>query len=165
VDIYRRPAGPFVAEFVGSANRLHGSVTTSASAGELVDVQTGVGVLSVVAREAFAVADEVQVVIRPENLHLTTEAESETFNYLDCTIETITFAGSHTNLVVSCNDIELQAEIHQYDELSAGDSVRFRLGPRWCTAVRLAGPSGDLVTEPVEQEELELSGTEEAHHG
>jgi len=164
VDIYRRPAGPFVAEFVGSANRLNGSVTTSARAGELVDVQTGVGVLSVVAREDYSVADEVQVVIRPENLHLTTETETETFNYLDCTIETITFAGSHTNLVVRCNDIELQAEIHQYDELSAGDSIRFRLGPRWCTAVRLAGPSGDLVSEPLEAT-LELSGTEEADHG
>jgi spermidine/putrescine transport system ATP-binding protein len=68
-EVYRRPATPFVAEFVGLANRLAGRMAVPASEGRYeVDID-GVGRRQVCGPAGLTTGAQVTVVIRPEDLH------------------------------------------------------------------------------------------------
>jgi putative spermidine/putrescine transport system ATP-binding protein len=68
-EVYRRPATPFVARFLGRANFLTGTVAGTDAGGIVVAVGGG---LSVVAspRPGVATGERVQVTIRQENIRL-----------------------------------------------------------------------------------------------
>jgi spermidine/putrescine transport system ATP-binding protein len=68
-QVYRRPATPFVADFVGLANRLAGRLR-GAVAGSRYDVEIeGVGRRLAGGPPGLAAGERVTVVIRPEDLH------------------------------------------------------------------------------------------------
>ncbi len=68
-DLYYRPMTPFVAGFVGAANRIVGKVT--AHYGELLDVTTPDGwTVRTAAPQSVAVDDPVEVFVRPETARL-----------------------------------------------------------------------------------------------
>ena len=141
-DIYRQPADPFVAEFVGRANRIDGTVRRMLAdrPGDepVAEVDTPLGALRVTVAEPLAAGQEVQVVVRPESLHVTRQRADDGFNYIEARVEHSSFAGAHSNVIARCPaapGLELLAEVHHHDEVSEGDTVLFRFGPRWCTAV------------------------------
>jgi spermidine/putrescine transport system ATP-binding protein len=68
-EVYRRPATPFVADFVGLANRLPGRLRGSAADRYEVEID-GVGRRLASGPPGLAGGEQVTVVIRPEDLHL-----------------------------------------------------------------------------------------------
>jgi ABC-type Fe3+/spermidine/putrescine transport system ATPase subunit len=103
-EVYRRPATPFVARFLGRANFLDGAVTGRAAGGVLVAVDGG---LSVVAAERAGLVpgQRVQAAIRQENIRLSAAGPGEGLaNRFPATVVFHAFAGQAHHYVVQLAD-------------------------------------------------------------
>jgi ABC-type Fe3+/spermidine/putrescine transport system ATPase subunit len=103
-EVYRRPATPFVARFLGRANFLDGAVTGRAAGGVLVAVDGG---LSVVAAERAGLVpgQRVQAAIRQENIRLSAAGPGEGLaNRFPATVVFHAFAGQAHHYVVLLAD-------------------------------------------------------------
>lgn len=129
-DLYRRPATPFAARFLGFKNVLSGRV--SALTPEVM-VATAFGELSV--REAligFRIGEVVDLVIRPEGARLSAE-EVTGLNRWRMRLDFHSFRGSHTVLRligVEHSPFFLEFEMPGYvDGLTAGQAVMLDIDP------------------------------------
>jgi ABC-type Fe3+/spermidine/putrescine transport system ATPase subunit len=99
-DVYRHPATPFVARFLGMTNLLPGTVI--ASGAELV-IETALGHLHVDAQglPPSEVSSSVTVLIRPEAAELVSGAEdSEVTNLVEGRVRERSFRGDRCQVVV-----------------------------------------------------------------
>ncbi|MCU0952540.1 MAG: ABC transporter ATP-binding protein [Burkholderiaceae bacterium] len=122
-DIYFAPADAFVADFIGTMNRVHG---------EPVDgrLRFAAGWLPLPA--AGAVQD---VMFRPEDLHLV-EAGAAQFAG---TVTSSFFLGDHTRLTIDIGgEAPLVARVQQRRRLGAGDTVHCAVDPQAVLALRPA---------------------------
>ena len=92
VEIYRNPATPFVADFVGTMNFLE--VTVSAD-GRL---RAGPLELAHEAAPRFAGAERVMICVRPEDVEVAAPAEAE--NALEGEIQDVEFLGSFVRVIL-----------------------------------------------------------------
>jgi ABC-type Fe3+/spermidine/putrescine transport system ATPase subunit len=70
-EVYQRPRTRFVADFVGDANALEGTVVSLLAPGRAHVVLTGWGIaVEACGHEAVAAGDAVTVIVRPEHLRL-----------------------------------------------------------------------------------------------
>jgi ABC-type Fe3+/spermidine/putrescine transport system ATPase subunit len=140
-DIYRQPADVFVAGFIGEANLVKGSVADCSDAqadGHVLAVDTELGRLWAVSTKRLTQGDTVTLVIRPENLHLADHhltGASTPVNTVGGTVERATFAGAHTELVLSCSGVRLQAQVHAFEPDEVGGEVTLSFGTRWTAAI------------------------------
>ncbi|WP_405681074.1 ABC transporter ATP-binding protein [Streptomyces sp. NBC_01238] len=118
-ELYERPATAFVAEFVGTMNRLPGRLTD----GDLVEVA---GRRLPVAGEVPA-EREVDVLVRPEDVTVTAEAEGTV------TVVSASFLGAVTRLHLALSGGDtVKADLPSRDagELVPGARAVIGLGPR-----------------------------------
>jgi putative spermidine/putrescine transport system ATP-binding protein len=108
-EIYAAPATPFVAEFVGTMNRIPGTVGDPAEG--VVHVEHRRLVIDA-ARGAARDAD-VLVLVRPESLRVAaaTAAANGQENRLQGTVAAQTFLGANTRVRVDVEGLELAADV------------------------------------------------------
>jgi putative spermidine/putrescine transport system ATP-binding protein len=117
-ELYTRPATAFVAEFVGTMNRIPGELSTGGQAtalGTVTDVQSG---------GADVAAGAVDVLVRPENLRIAAIAHGNGI------VTTRTFLGSVTRIhVLLSGDVTVQVDVPSATaaELAPGASVQVSL--------------------------------------
>ncbi|WP_084713901.1 ABC transporter ATP-binding protein [Streptacidiphilus rugosus] len=119
-ELYARPATPFVAEFVGTMNRLPGVV---AEAGDVVEVLGR----SLAVDGTTAVRGEADVLVRPENLLVTAGGGQGSL------VTGTTFLGAVTRLAVQLPDgsvVKADLSTHDAAELPAGTGVTLSLPDR-----------------------------------
>jgi putative spermidine/putrescine transport system ATP-binding protein len=140
-QLYGRPATPFVASFVGAANRLPATVT------DLVGrtVSWGDNQIRVADLGASAVGDRVVIIVRPERLHVLGPASEEQAAHTDLSViegvvEQRLFLGSSSRIRVATQAGEIVAETPS-DVLppERGDRVRLGLPPDACIVLRDVG--------------------------
>ncbi|MDX6564464.1 MAG: putrescine transport system ATP-binding protein, partial [Gaiellales bacterium] len=68
-DVYRRPQSLFVADFVGSTNRLRGEAVSTTAGGYRVQVD-GIGERTVAGPPGIATGAQVVILIRPEDVDI-----------------------------------------------------------------------------------------------
>ncbi|MBO1264166.1 MAG: ABC transporter ATP-binding protein [Clostridia bacterium] len=90
VDIYNEPKNAFVAKFIGESNILPGIMHKD----YLVEFQ---GVTFPCVDKGFAPMEPVEVVVRPEDIQMTTAKEGQ----LKGLVEEVTFKGVHYEMVVN----------------------------------------------------------------
>jgi spermidine/putrescine ABC transporter ATP-binding subunit len=88
-EIYNRPASRFVAQFIGKANLLVGTVAEISAELCIVEVN-GVKLKAIAPHARPAIGASVTLVIRPERIQMN---ERENDNYLSGTVENITYVG------------------------------------------------------------------------
>ena len=135
--LYHRPATDYVADFIGSANLLHGTVVTHGTDGTSVD--TNIGPICAEAGQDLQVTkdDRVGVVVRPERAQLRSEPNGHR-NTWTGTVRTRSFAGTHTEYLID-HDGDL-LEVWSPDGSHAeGDAVAVHFPP---DAVRLVALTG-----------------------
>jgi spermidine/putrescine transport system ATP-binding protein len=111
-EVYRRPATPFVADFVGLANRLPGRLCGSA-AGDRYEVEIeSVGRRMACGPPGLAGGEQVTVVIRPEDLNLEPAAATsvaQTAGAADgallATVVDVAFLGAHRTVRLSAGSL------------------------------------------------------------
>jgi iron(III) transport system ATP-binding protein len=102
-DIYERPESRYVANFIGTANELHGTLVDRD--GENVTVDTALGNVLAVGGAGIEPGDDVIVVFRPERCQVSSEARDDG-NSWPAQVTTSIFLGSHTEQVVRVDDID-----------------------------------------------------------
>jgi putative spermidine/putrescine transport system ATP-binding protein len=103
-EVYRRPATPFVARFLGRANFLEGVVTGRDAAGVTVTMDGGLAVHAA-AREGITVGQRVQLAIRQERIHLVPgRGEPGRANRFSASVAFHAFAGQAHHYVVQLPD-------------------------------------------------------------
>ena len=105
-EMYTAPATPFVAEFIGTMNRLEGTVADPAAGA----VETGGVTLTVEAARAKARGARVLVLIRPETVDVTA-ANGAGANTMSGEVLTHTFLGPVTRLRISSGEASLIADM------------------------------------------------------
>jgi iron(III) transport system ATP-binding protein len=106
-DVYRRPATPFVADFVGQCNLVDGVVE---SIGDrcVVVACNGLKLTVAVERAAFAVAAPVTLAVRPESVHLlAAPVPAGGSNALSGRLESTSFFGDHVRSEVVIGAVRL----------------------------------------------------------
>jgi len=141
-DIYRRPATPFVAEFVGTVSRLEGRVLDS-KRGSVEVAGVPLEVLGAVGR---AVGERVQLYLRPEALSLVALTERAGPNLLSNLLEgrvtERSFLGSITRLTLTLgNGDTLTADLQgaQAEGFAVGSSAGVQIAPEAPQVVGIRG--------------------------
>jgi iron(III) transport system ATP-binding protein len=135
-DIYRQPNSRFVADFVGSANFLPGTVRGADR--ELVAVETAHGLMRCRFAEPVAAGMKAYVTARPEDVALLEGAGKapEGANVLKGKIINRVFLGEVVDYIVDLGDRELRARARA-DDFQIGQAVTVCVPPQKC--VGLAG--------------------------
>ncbi|MFY9579377.1 MAG: ABC transporter ATP-binding protein [Gaiellaceae bacterium] len=122
-EMYSAPATPFVAEFIGTMNRLQGVVVD----GERGEVEHAGTRLTVDAARGRSRGEKVLVLVRPELLELEPSTNGSTAgdNTLGGEVVTHTFLGSVTRLKIQSREAELIADVPtaRVDSLPVGQPI------------------------------------------
>ncbi len=127
-EIYAAPQTGYVADFVGSANRL--KVRTTPAPGGLVEADLGhARILATDVRPSGG--GEGLLILRPENLHITaTPAEGR--QHLAATVRGRQYLGARTSYRLDLGpDLQLVADLHGpgHDAFNPGDKVHLGIEP------------------------------------
>ncbi|MDX3378869.1 ABC transporter ATP-binding protein [Streptomyces sp. ME02-6991-2A] len=116
-ELYERPATPFVAEFVGTMNRVPGQLTGDGSvavAGSTLPVDGDIP----------AGRGAVDVLIRPESIGVTADADGT------ATVVSAAFLGSVTRVLLDLPDgVAIKADLASRDATELAPGVRARVTP------------------------------------
>lgn len=131
LEIYRRPANAFVAEFIGTSNLLKGTVAD----GGRVEVNGHVLQIDELPASVKR-GDAVTVSVRPEDVHLLPGVH-EGNNRLQGTIAFIRDVGQSVELHVDCNGLMVTSHVQPRDrpDVSRGDTVTVELPGEACVVL------------------------------
>ncbi len=126
-EIYARPNGAFVADFIGRTNFLNGRVL--AVSGGLATIETAIGPLSCRVDEDTRAGDEVTVAVRPENVAIAEEGFSGT-------VETVVYVGNLLDCLVAVGPERIRLQLHPSATLARGETVRLHFPVEHLLAMR-----------------------------
>lgn len=126
-DIYETPATRFVADFIGNVNLMEGTITTDEPDHVVIDCADCRHYVShgVSGTQGMAVG----VALRPEKIHLSRHAPSESYNRVQGKIKDLAYFGSYTvyHVVLASGAVlkvsQSNVQRHREDELTWGDTV------------------------------------------
>jgi iron(III) transport system ATP-binding protein len=135
-DIYRQPKSRFVADFVGSANFVPGTV--AGSEGRLTQLDTAHGVMQCIFAEPIGAGMKALVTARPEDVVLfdgsATSALTDGLNTLKGKIVNRIYLGEVVDYIVDLGDRELRARLRN-DDFEIGQMVTLGIPPRKCVGL------------------------------
>jgi iron(III) transport system ATP-binding protein len=105
-EIYENPSSKFVAEFIGTANFVKGTIAARDGAATVVDTEHGR--LIVDADAAFPVGSEVITSIRPESIHISADEPTDRTNVWHGTVVTRSFLGDAIDHIIAVGGRELR---------------------------------------------------------
>ena len=136
VEIYARPAEPFIAQFVGKVNLLKGRVLNSGNGTELGLVDVGTGGLKCLLPEGVGANSPVLLSIRPEHVVVFAGERPGATNVLSGQLQSAFYVGDSWECVIQVGDMALQARLDESTAFAIGDEVRLELAPDHCVAFR-----------------------------
>jgi len=131
-DIYRHPKNQFVADFVGSANFLRGTVR--AIDGGAAQVETAHGIMACQFAEPIGVGMKALVTARPEDIILFDGAPPDGLNVLKGKIANRVFLGEVVDYIVDLGDGELRARVRA-DDFRIGQAVTIGVPRQKCVGL------------------------------
>jgi spermidine/putrescine transport system ATP-binding protein len=120
-DIYDRPSGRFVANFIGETNFLEGDIVSAADGAATVKLATG-ATISAGLPDGMAAAGRVTVVVRPEHANL---AKPEANAGLSGVLENVVYFGTDTHYYVK---LETGDDFIVREQNNRGGYVKFDAG-------------------------------------
>ncbi|GAA1698244.1 ABC transporter ATP-binding protein [Microcella alkalica] len=117
VSLYREPADPFSARFVGSVNCIPGVVR--AVDGRRAVLATVIGDIDARMVAPSAIGEDVEVFVRPEDLLISRADPGASSAFLS----SLTYQGSHWDVMVAVDGTPLRVVIDRSPGLVAGEAV------------------------------------------
>jgi iron(III) transport system ATP-binding protein len=137
LEIYRRPRERFVADFLGAANLLDGSIARERGDGT-VEISTGSARLVVRSEGPGRAGARVTVVVRPEDILVDRVPTGRPDNAFDVLVEQVTFQGSFVECRVTGEIGSLLVRVYGLEVPSVGDRLWIGIAPEACQLLRLA---------------------------
>jgi iron(III) transport system ATP-binding protein len=134
-EIYERPATRFVAEFVGSTNFLHGTVSGIDAAAGFFQINSEIGSIKARSVDALAAGEAVTVSVRPEDIELS-EARPGGENVWQGTVDQKVFLGESVDFQVAVGERRLQSRGHPSLRTRVGEPIYLRMDPEKCVALK-----------------------------
>ncbi len=130
-EIYRRPRNQFVADFVGSANFLSGTVAGQSDG--MVTVNTPQGTFRCVFADVVTPGQTAVVTVRPEDLSLSEKYPGDTLNVFPGKIAHRVFLGEVTDYLVDLGDgREIRVRAEPEVDFAVGRPVHVGIPPQKC---------------------------------
>jgi len=134
--LYAAPRTPFVATFLGAANILAGRIEARGDDGRATIVLDGAA-QRLALETAAAPGDLVELVLRPEDIVVSMEAEPTGENVLAGRVTEVSFQGGRTECSVELpGGVKLRALAHPAVAPSPGSAVWLSIDARRCTVFR-----------------------------
>jgi iron(III) transport system ATP-binding protein len=139
-NIYSHPASRFVADFIGSANFLSGSVTREAGPDGLASVATAHGTLRCPFAQPVQPGQKVVVTARPEDLMLYAAPPGDALpdgglNVLAGTVSGRVFLGDVIDYIVTVGEAELRIRARPEHAFRVRVSVHIGVAPQKCVGL------------------------------
>ncbi len=134
-EIYHKPAGRFVADFIGSTNFIGGTVIWVAANGEASDVQTAHGILKCHLWDGARIGDDVLVSVRPEEVRVHRTPPAVMVNVYPAKVAVSVFLGQHLDCQIDVGGQLLRAHLHPSNDVRRGEEVFVQLPCERCTVV------------------------------
>jgi iron(III) transport system ATP-binding protein len=122
-ELYRSPATPWVAGFVGEANFVHGVIANHDAAADrdVTVAATPIGVVTIDDRRTDLTSNDVQVLVRPEQVNLRQDQADDTEA---ATVRTVEYYGHDVRYEIELADgTVLAARTHSTELYERGDTV------------------------------------------
>ena len=134
-EIYEKPVNSFVADFIGSANMILGTVAAlSSSKTALVQTKYGSLDCAVPHPANINVASNILVSVRPEDIQLSRATVSSDSGWVGV-VEQVSFLGGLVEFQISIGDARLRARVHPSNFFQEGDTVQLTFQPGRCCIV------------------------------
>jgi iron(III) transport system ATP-binding protein len=134
-EIYRHPKSQFVADFIGSANFLHGKVKEANSAEGVAVVETPHGVFRCAFAQAVGPGQPVLVSARPEDLVLYEAKPGDGLNSFAGKVAHRVFLGEVVDYLVEIGDGEIRVRTKPEFDFRIGQAVHVGITPQKCVAL------------------------------
>jgi iron(III) transport system ATP-binding protein len=131
IDVYRHPANLFVADFMGQANKLDGTVL--AADGSHWRVQIGSHVFTA-SGQGLSPGSPVVVIVRPESVRLDPPG-ADGPNRFDAVVADAVFLGGTVEYVLDIGATTIRAQTLPDTLRRAGSRVRLAMPPDDCVAM------------------------------
>jgi iron(III) transport system ATP-binding protein len=137
-EIYAKPKGAFVADFIGRSNFLAGKITalTGSNGSATATVDTPIGAIHARVESEAQIGDTVTVAIRPENVALLPHGQQSSHNEFAGTIDTIVYVGNLLDCVVSVGKERVRLQLQPSAAVDRGAQVRLAFPVEYCLALR-----------------------------
>ncbi len=133
-ELYASPVSSDVAEFLGAANRLAGSVERVDGKGCLISTPVGAVLSTAEPARRCRPGDRVTVVIRPEDCRLNGAGRTGA-NHWDGRVETAAFLGFCTEYVVRVGESAIAVRSVEHAPLASGDRASLTVAPEAVYAI------------------------------
>jgi spermidine/putrescine transport system ATP-binding protein len=132
-ELYHEPKSSFVAQFVGSNNKLSSRVHKDENGRFFARYKDGKDYL-LEGSCSLEGGDEYDMFIRPEAIVINPSGDRQDFNIMNCEVKAILFDGGNSRLLVipeECSDelIVSLPQNRQFDHIKRGDSIRIGWSP------------------------------------
>jgi len=134
-EMYERPANLFVADFMGSVNKVPGSVTDRMDGTARVAIGGGQSLAAIFRDGATGTAGDVTVIIRPEAIRLSSDPLTTTENVLRGVVAEATFLGNLVDYCVDAAGILFHVQSDRQTFYEVGTSVYVTIPPDECVAM------------------------------
>ncbi len=135
LEIYKHPAGRFVAQFIGVANLIPGRIE-SVDDGLMGRVATAVGVFDCTLSGGLRGGDPAALMIRPEDAVVQPEDTKEgSGNMVRGEIRSVVFVGEMLDCTLSLSGLDLRIKVHPSTTLAVGETVAVHVSPGRCHAI------------------------------
>jgi iron(III) transport system ATP-binding protein len=133
-EIYSHPGSRFVADFIGSANFVAGTVTAAGPDG-MATVATQHGIFRCPFAAAVRAGEKVVVTARPEDLILSATPPGDGLNLLSGTVSGRVFLGDVIDYTVNIGETELRVRARPEHAFRVRDQVHIGIVPEKCVGL------------------------------
>ncbi|HTI85785.1 MAG TPA: ABC transporter ATP-binding protein [Alphaproteobacteria bacterium] len=127
-DVYLHPRSRFAAQFVGLTNIVPARVTGGSEGKCAVDAPFA-RIVCQDGGKRHAEGERAMVLIRPENIAVSTTTPAETINVWRGQVVSTVFLGEFLECVVACGDTQMRARISPFIAIDVGDEVFLQAAP------------------------------------
>jgi ABC-type Fe3+/spermidine/putrescine transport system ATPase subunit len=129
--IYSKPKTRFVADFIGKANLIEGTVTGRRD--PLVFVKTSLGEIACETENELDSGRKVTICLRPEFIEVISRKEiTNALNTFDGEVESLLFAGEICDVWILSNNVRLRASLMAPAGISEENRIQFHVDPKYC---------------------------------
>ncbi len=137
-EIYENPNSEFVADFIGTINFITATVRTQQSANGNTVLDSELGTLELPAQSDLREGEQVQVCVRPEDIHLSdATAPTDHRNHFKGTVHAKVFLGEVLDFQVKVGEKVMLARVHPSQNTPVGHAIHIVLNPSDCIVLKM----------------------------
>jgi iron(III) transport system ATP-binding protein len=138
--IYEHPVNQFVADFIGAANLIPGTLVSSKGEDDGFMVETAYGILHCANLAQGKTGSQVLFAVKPEDIQLFSSPSESLFPGWAATVEQLSFLGGFVDYRISVGDLVLRARVHPSIFFRPGEKVHVGFQAHRCSVI----PAGNL---------------------